>query len=72
LDSVELGVEILCALQSLYPGMFQLDPALLMVGSRAALQSIRDGQAPAKIVADWQPPLEAFKRLRENYILYPE
>jgi uncharacterized protein YbbC (DUF1343 family) len=72
LDAVGLGIEILVALRRLYPAEFEIDKALLMVGSRAALHAIRDGQDPAAIAADWQPPLEAFKRLRENYFLYPE
>jgi uncharacterized protein YbbC (DUF1343 family)/CubicO group peptidase (beta-lactamase class C family) len=72
LDAVGLGIEILVALRRLYPAEFEIDKALLMVGSRAALQSIRYGQDPAAIAADWQLPLEAFKQLRENYLLYPE
>ena len=72
LDAVGLGIEILVALRQLYPAEFEVDKALLMVGSRAVMQSIRDGHDPAAIVEDWQPPLEAFKRLRENYLLYPQ
>jgi len=72
LDSVGLGVEILCALQSLYPGVFQLDPALLMVGSRTVIRAIADGLAPESIVASWQPPLDEFRRLRATYLLYTD
>ena len=72
LHAVGLGIEILVALRRLYPAEFEVDKALLMVGSYAALRSIKNGQDPAGIVADWQPPLEAFKRLRENYLVYPE
>jgi uncharacterized protein YbbC (DUF1343 family) len=70
LDSVGLGVEILCALQSLYPGMFQLDPALLMVGSRTVIRAIADGLAPESIVASWQPQLDEFRRRSAPYLLY--
>jgi uncharacterized protein YbbC (DUF1343 family)/CubicO group peptidase (beta-lactamase class C family) len=72
LDSVGLGIEILVALRRLYPAEFEVDKALLMVGSRATLRSIIDGQDPAAIAADWQPSLEAFKQRRENYLLYPD
>jgi uncharacterized protein YbbC (DUF1343 family) len=72
LDAVGLGIEILAALRQLYPAEFEVDKALLMVGSRAVMQSIREGQDPAAIVADWQSPLEAFKQRRETYLLYPE
>jgi uncharacterized protein YbbC (DUF1343 family) len=72
LDAVGLGIELLAALRQLYPAEFEFDKALLMVGSRAVMQSIRDGHDPAAIVADWHPPLEAFKQRRENYLLYSE
>jgi uncharacterized protein YbbC (DUF1343 family) len=70
LDTVALGIEILCALQRLHPGVFQLDKALPMVGSRRVLQAIADGREPGAIIASWQPQLEAFRRLRERYLLY--
>jgi uncharacterized protein YbbC (DUF1343 family) len=70
LDSVGLGIEILCALQHLYPGVFQLDPALCMVGSRTVLRAIADGQAPEAIVASWQPQLDEFRRRSGPYLLY--
>jgi uncharacterized protein YbbC (DUF1343 family)/CubicO group peptidase (beta-lactamase class C family) len=72
LDAVGLGIEILVALRRLYPAEFEVDKALLMVGSRTVLRSIQDGQDPAAIAANWQPSLEAFKRLRENYLLYTD
>jgi len=72
LDSVGLGVEMLCALQRLYPGMFQLDPALLMVGSRTVIRAIADGLAPESIIASWQPQLEEFRQLRATYLLYTD
>jgi uncharacterized protein YbbC (DUF1343 family) len=72
LDAVGLGIEILAALRCLYPAEFDVDKALLMVGSRAVMQSIRDGQDPAAISAAWQASLETFKQRRENYLLYPE
>jgi uncharacterized protein YbbC (DUF1343 family)/CubicO group peptidase (beta-lactamase class C family) len=70
LDAVGLGLEILCALQRLYPRVFQLDAALGLVGSRRALQAITDGLEPQSIVASWQPQLEEFHRLRATYLLY--
>jgi uncharacterized protein YbbC (DUF1343 family) len=70
LDSVGLGVEILCAFQRLYPGMFQLDPALLMVGSRTVIRAIADGLAPESIIASWQPQLDEFRRRSGPYLLY--
>ena len=70
LDAVGLGIEILCALQRLYPGRFEIDKALGLVGSRAALQAIKDGQDPEAIAASWRPQLDEFLRLRAGYLLY--
>ena len=70
LDAVRLGIEILCALQRLYPGRFEIDKALGMVGSRAVLQAIKDGLDPEAIAAAWQAQLEAFRKRRESYLLY--
>jgi uncharacterized protein YbbC (DUF1343 family)/CubicO group peptidase (beta-lactamase class C family) len=70
LDAVRLGIEILCALQRLYPGRFELDKALGLVGSRAVLQAIKEGQDPEAISAAWQTPLDEFRKRRESYLLY--
>ncbi len=69
-DAVALGIELLCALQRLNPGVFQLDPALHLVGSRAVLRAIADGLHPESIIASWQPQLEEFGRTRARYLLY--
>jgi uncharacterized protein YbbC (DUF1343 family) len=70
LDAVRLGVEILCALQRLHPGEFEIDRALHLVGSRAALQAIKEGQDPIAIAASWQPQLDEFRKRRALYLLY--
>ncbi|MCU0601774.1 MAG: DUF1343 domain-containing protein [Desulfobacterales bacterium] len=70
LNAVGLGVEILCALHRLYPGVFQLEPALHMVGSRAVVRAIADGLEPESIVASWQPQLDEFRRRSGQYLLY--
>jgi len=70
LDAVRLGIEILCALQRLHPGRFEIDKALGLVGSRAALQAIKEGLDSEAIAASWQPQLDEFLKRRESYLLY--
>ncbi len=70
LNAVDLGVEILCALQRLHPGVFQLEPALHMVGSRTVIRAIADGLEPESIISSWQPHLDEFRRRRAPYLLY--
>jgi uncharacterized protein YbbC (DUF1343 family) len=70
LDAAALGVEIASALHQLHPGDFQIDKTLSMIGSRAVLQAIKEGQTPDSIIQSWQPALEDFLELRSKYVLY--
>jgi uncharacterized protein YbbC (DUF1343 family) len=70
LDPVGMGVEILSALFRLYPVVFRIDSALTLLGSRAALQAVKDGLDPHEIAAAWQPGLDRFLLTRARYLLY--
>ena len=70
LNTALLGIEIVNALYRLYPEDFHLDQTLHMIGSRKAVQSIKDGLDPKIIVRQWQKDLDRFKKLRSRYLLY--
>jgi uncharacterized protein YbbC (DUF1343 family)/CubicO group peptidase (beta-lactamase class C family) len=70
LNSALLGIEIVSALHRLYPQAFNLEETVHMVGSRKALQSVKDGLDPKIIVRQWQKDLNRFKKLRSRYLLY--
>ncbi|MBU4274043.1 MAG: DUF1343 domain-containing protein [Planctomycetes bacterium] len=70
LDVAALGVELAAALYRLYPGKFQLDRTVGMIGSRQVIQAIKNGDDPRAIERQWQSRLEAFGRLRSRYLLY--
>ncbi|MDB6061196.1 MAG: serine hydrolase [Verrucomicrobiaceae bacterium] len=70
LDAPALGVEIASALHQLYPKQFRLGDTLGMIGARATLNAIRDGEDPHSIVASWRDPLDNFRLLRAKYLLY--
>ena len=70
LDTPALGLELAAALYRLYPGQFQIDRNLGMIGSRQVLQAIKCGDDPRVIGQRWQPGLAAFQRLRTRYLLY--
>jgi uncharacterized protein YbbC (DUF1343 family) len=72
LDSAALGIEIVKALFQLYPGNFELDKTLHLIGSRAVLQAIKEGRDPHSIQQSWQDSLDRFRQLRSRYLLYPE
>jgi uncharacterized protein YbbC (DUF1343 family) len=70
LDAPALGIELIAALQRLYPHQFDVDATLGMVGSRQVLERIKAGDDPRAIRATWQSSLDAFRQLRAEYLLY--
>ncbi len=69
-DAPQLGIELAAALHRLYPGTFQLDKTLHMIGSRAVIAAIKAGKDPTRIRQSWQPDLDRFLALRAKYLLY--
>jgi hypothetical protein len=65
-------VEIASALYRLYPQYFQLENILGMIGARWVVQALQTGQDPRIIARRWQQPLEKFRTLRSQYLLYAE
>jgi uncharacterized protein YbbC (DUF1343 family)/CubicO group peptidase (beta-lactamase class C family) len=70
LDSPALGVELIAALDRLYPQDFEIDATLALVGSRRVLEQIKSGEDPKAIERQWQASLEHFRLLRAKYLLY--
>lgn len=70
LNTPLLGIELASALCRLFPGKLDLDKTLSMIGSREVLQNIKNGEDPKSIFQRWQAELEAFRRVREKYLLY--
>lgn len=70
LNTPALGVELAAALYRLYPGKFQIDRTVSMIGSRQVLQAIKNGDDPRDIQRRWQAGLNNFRRLRARYLLY--
>ena len=69
-DAPALGVELAAALNRLYPGKFQIDRTLGMIGSREVLQAIKQGDDPRDIQRRWQRGLDNFRARRARYLLY--
>ncbi len=70
LNGPALGIELASALQRLYPGEFQLQRTLGMIGDREVLKALRQGVDPDAIQQGWQTRLDNFRRLRVKYLLY--
>ena len=71
LDSPELGVELVAALHKLFPSDFQLEKTLPLMGARWVVEGIRKGRDPRSIVLHSYEPLAPFRKMRQQYLLYP-
>jgi uncharacterized protein YbbC (DUF1343 family) len=70
LDSPELGLEIASALQSLYPSQFETKNLDHLMKNAATAKAIEAGVDPRRSWMDWVDAIEAFKKVREKYLLY--
>ena len=68
--SMRLGLEIAEILQKRYPKEFDTDKLVGLLGNADAVQQIKDGVAPEKIVAGWSDSLASFDQVRRKYFLY--
>jgi hypothetical protein len=57
-------------LHRMYPAKFQVDKANFLLGSQSTVERLQRGDAPADIVAGWEPDLDKFRVMRQRYLLY--
>ena len=65
-----LGVELLAAMEALYPEEFELERTIRLLGSSHTLERLMSGDDPISIVTGWEDDLAVFLALREKYLLY--
>jgi uncharacterized protein YbbC (DUF1343 family) len=70
LDAPRIGLALTHTLFKLWPGKFELDKTIGMIGSRETLSQIRQGQPIEAIANGWQDGLNAFAAQRANDLLY--
>jgi uncharacterized protein YbbC (DUF1343 family) len=71
LQSMRMGIEIASALGKLYPGKFEAAKMIFLVGNAATIKQLVEGGDPVAIAADWNSELQAFRKVREKFLLYP-
>jgi uncharacterized protein YbbC (DUF1343 family) len=71
LNSVQLGLEIICAIQKLYPGKIDIEVNHRLIGNAATIAALRDGKDPKTIESDFDSALKQFLNTRKKYLLYP-
>ena len=70
LHSMLMGLELAQALWKLYPLQFDIDKTITLIGNADTVARLKKGDNPAWIVSDWTDELNAFRELREKYLLY--
>jgi SSS family transporter len=70
LDSPELGLEIVSALQKLFPDKFQMSKMDTLLVNKVVLEQLVAGRDPQRIDEDWQDSLREFEVKRKGYLIY--
>lgn len=71
LDSVRLGLEIIHAIQQLYPGKIDIAANRRLIGSKSVIDALEAGTDPAIIEQNYSDTLNHFLQIRKQYLLYP-
>jgi len=71
-QSVLAGLTLISALHRLYPGKFEIDKVIRLLGNQQALDALKRGEPPADILraADRGAPMRAFLSGRQKALLY--
>jgi uncharacterized protein YbbC (DUF1343 family) len=70
LRPVRIGVEIAAALLRLHPDRFEFGNTVRLLGSKASIDRIRNGEEPGVIAALWTTDEARWRELRAKYVLY--
>jgi uncharacterized protein YbbC (DUF1343 family) len=70
LHPVRVGLEIASALSRLYRAQYKIEPTDRLVGSRASITRILNGDDPADVAASWAADEAKWRLLRAKYLIY--
>jgi uncharacterized protein YbbC (DUF1343 family) len=70
LESMLMGLTIADVLDRLYPGRFQLQKTIALLGAQSTVERLARGDDPAQIIKGWSGDLDEFRRTRAKYLLY--
>jgi uncharacterized protein YbbC (DUF1343 family) len=69
-NSVLTGLTLVAALQRMYPGDFQIDKVLRLLGNQRALDGLKAGRAPAAILREGNVEMKSFLARRRSALIY--
>ncbi|HLK16732.1 MAG TPA: DUF1343 domain-containing protein, partial [Fimbriimonadaceae bacterium] len=70
LNAARLGLELWSALVKLYPGKFDIDRAVPLIGGAGVIKRLKEGQDPEEVEDSYRAEVEAFVKVRAKYLLY--
>jgi len=69
-SAVRLGLELISALNRLYPGKIDLETNVRLIGNRGLIEKLRAGLDPRQLEPALTEELAAFYMIRSRYLLY--
>ena len=70
LSSVQLGLEVAYALQTLYPGKIDFEASRLLLGNRKVIDALKVGTDPRDLAAMLHAGVASFEARRQPFLLY--
>lgn len=71
LNGMLMGLEIAAALWKLYPQNFALEKTITLIGSKRAIEAIKNSNIRVKVLDEFADDVDAFRKVRAKYLLYP-
>jgi uncharacterized protein YbbC (DUF1343 family)/CubicO group peptidase (beta-lactamase class C family) len=68
---VRTGIAVACVLRRTYPEAWQVKNYDRLLGHKATFAALQAGTSWQELEKGWQPELEAFLKIRGQYLLYP-
>jgi uncharacterized protein YbbC (DUF1343 family) len=72
LRSVLVGLTLVSVLHRLYPGKFEIDRVIRLMGNAQALNMLKEGKSPADVVRAGESDLSAFMARRQKALIYSQ
>ena len=69
-DSERLGLEIVAAVQKLYPGKISLEASRSLIGNSETMAALQAGEDPRAIRQRQEDSMQQFLEMRKKYLLY--
>lgn len=70
IDSVQVGVTIAWTLKSLFGDRFEFEKVNRLLVNNKAIEALGKATSPADVAKLWQADLEAFRKIRQKYLMY--